>query len=57
MTVMVGTNPSADQYGRTRRVLGPYCCSDCVIAVLRRSPEQVNIGHLMTQKPAGSDGT
>lgn len=41
MTVMIGLDPAADKYGRTRRFLGPCCGSACAIAELRKAARPV----------------
>ncbi len=55
MTIMTGTDPAADKYGRTHRITGPYCCAGCAIAGLRPADrgDTGTLRTLMTQKPAG----
>ena len=57
LMVMIGTDPAADKYGRTRRMLGPYCSAPCAVAGLRPADrgDTSTLHTLMTQKPAGSD--
>jgi len=35
MAVMIGTDPAADKYGRTRIYVGSYCGARCTIAALQ----------------------
>lgn len=57
MSVMVGTNPAAEKYGRTRVYHGPYCSARCAIAALEAADRgaDVNVSHLVTMKPSGGD--
>ena len=58
MSVMVGTNPAAEKYGRTRVYHGPYCSAGCAISALQaadRRGADVNVSHMMTKPPTGSD--